>query len=324
VKLMDFGIAKSEVQAQLTRPGTTVGSLHYMSPEQMRGCAVDPRSDLYSVGILLYELLTGRRPFESNGVYSIVHLQLNTPPRPPVEVNSLISRPLNDLILLSLAKDPARRFQSAEAFAKALRALTAQPPQPRPVARPLAATPSTPGAHRHAAYPSPSPARAAVIFVGPASPPAAKLVPPLLPAPAPSFWNRVGWVGAGALAVIVVAGAAVELPLLLKAKASATTGEVSSIPPATSVSTPANAPDFAQAREQMQQLESRASAVRAKLARRSPTGGAPPGQAKQYTEMQSHLQIAEKDLKNRDVVAARTEMGKAQKDISALESNLSQ
>jgi len=74
----------------------------------------------------------------------------------------------------------------------------------------------------------------------------------------------------------------------------------------------------------MQQLESRASAVRAKLARRSPTGGAPPGQAKQYTEMQSHLQIAEKDLKNRDVVAARTEMGKAQKDISALESNLSQ
>jgi eukaryotic-like serine/threonine-protein kinase len=331
VKLMDFGIAKSEVQAQLTRPGTTVGSLHYMSPEQMRGSAVDSRSDLYSVGVLLYELLAGRRPFESNGMYSIVHLQLNMPPQPPIEINPLISRPLNDLILQSLAKDPAARFQSAEAFARALRALTAQPPQPKPLAPSQAIAPNPSGALRPVAYRPASPARAASVFVVPAPSPAPPAVRAAAPQPspqppgAPSFWSRLGWVGAGAFAVIVVAGAAVEIPLLLKTSAS-TTGDGSSVPSSTAVSTSVGAidPDFARAREQMQQLELRANAVDGKLIRQSTGGGARPDLDRQYTQMHSHLQAAENDLKNRDIVASRKEMGKAQKDLSALESNLSQ
>ncbi|WP_263382118.1 serine/threonine-protein kinase [Granulicella arctica] len=121
VKLMDFGIAKSKVETNLTRPGTTIGSLYYMSPEQVRGDAVDGRSDLYSVGIMLYELLAGRRPFEADTTFSILNQQLNTPPQPPIELNPSLPRALNDLILHALAKDPNDRYQTADNFRDALR-----------------------------------------------------------------------------------------------------------------------------------------------------------------------------------------------------------
>jgi hypothetical protein len=92
-----------------------------MSPEQARGgCSVDGRADIYSVGINMYELLAGRRPFEDESAYVILHDQLNTAPRPPIEFNPLLSRPLNDLILKTLEKDPAKRFQSVAAFSDAL------------------------------------------------------------------------------------------------------------------------------------------------------------------------------------------------------------
>jgi eukaryotic-like serine/threonine-protein kinase len=125
VKLTDFGIAKSRAKDELTRPGTTVGSLYYMSPEQARGgSAVDARADIYSVGINMYELLAGRRPFEDESAYVILHNQLNVAPRPPIEFNPLLSKPLNDLILKTLEKDPAKRFQSAAAVSDALREAT--------------------------------------------------------------------------------------------------------------------------------------------------------------------------------------------------------
>ncbi len=125
VKLTDFGIAKSKVEFELTRPGTTVGSLYYMSPEQAHGgCAVDGRSDIYSVGITMYELLAGRRPFEDESAYVILHNQLHVVPRPPIEFNPLLSKPLSDLILKCLEKDPARRFQNAAAVSDALRRVT--------------------------------------------------------------------------------------------------------------------------------------------------------------------------------------------------------
>jgi serine/threonine protein kinase len=121
VKLTDFGIAKSKAKDELTRPGTTVGSLYYMSPEQARGgSAVDARADIYSVGINMYELLAGRRPFEDESAYVILHDQLNVVPRPPIEFNPLLSKPLNDLILKTLEKDPAKRFQTAAAVSDAL------------------------------------------------------------------------------------------------------------------------------------------------------------------------------------------------------------
>ena len=77
VKLMDFGIAKSRTEQDLTRPGTTMGSLYYMSPEQVRGGTVDARSDIYSVGVMMYELLAGRRPFVADSAYEILNQQCN-------------------------------------------------------------------------------------------------------------------------------------------------------------------------------------------------------------------------------------------------------
>jgi eukaryotic-like serine/threonine-protein kinase len=123
--LTDFGIAKSRLEAELTRPGTTVGSLYYMSPEQARGgSAVDGRADIYSVGINMYELLAGRRPFEDDSAYVILNSQLNVVPLPPIEFNPLLSKPLNDLILKTLEKDPEKRFQSAAAVSDALHEAT--------------------------------------------------------------------------------------------------------------------------------------------------------------------------------------------------------
>jgi len=120
VKLMDFGIAKSNAEPLLTRPGTTMGSLAYMSPEQVRGDAVDGRSDIYSLGVVLYELTAGRCPFESDSTYQLMDAQLNTAPPPPIGFNRSIPAPLNDIILTALQKDPSHRFQNAEAFRKAL------------------------------------------------------------------------------------------------------------------------------------------------------------------------------------------------------------
>lgn len=127
VKLMDFGIAKSTFEPLLTRPGTTMGSMLYMSPEQVRGMTVDARSDIYSVGVLLYELTSGRRPFEADNTYAILEAQLNATPQTPVEVNPALPKPLSDIIMTALAKEPMQRFQTADAFRNALESIRERP-----------------------------------------------------------------------------------------------------------------------------------------------------------------------------------------------------
>ncbi|MGH9500606.1 MAG: serine/threonine protein kinase [Terriglobales bacterium] len=120
VKLMDFGIARSGDDSTLTMTGTTLGSLGYMSPEQVKGDPTDARSDLYSVGISLYEMVAGRRPFRESSDYSIMAAQVNQAPTPPIEIKPGLPPALNEIILLSIAKDPGGRFQSADAFKNAL------------------------------------------------------------------------------------------------------------------------------------------------------------------------------------------------------------
>ncbi len=120
IKLMDFGIARSGDERGLTMTGTTLGSIGYMSPEQVKGDPVDARSDLYSVGIVLYEFVTSRRPFLANSEYSIMAAHLNQVPTPPLELNPELPAALNEIILMAIAKDPAKRFQTADAFANAL------------------------------------------------------------------------------------------------------------------------------------------------------------------------------------------------------------
>src|SRR5580704_8736461 len=121
VKLMDFGIAKSTNDLQLTRPGTTMGSVYYMSPEQVRGGTVDARSDIYSFGVTLYEMLTGQRPFQADTSYSVLNAQLNQAPTPLIEINPAISLELNNIVLRAMAKLPEQRFQSADEFRTALK-----------------------------------------------------------------------------------------------------------------------------------------------------------------------------------------------------------
>jgi eukaryotic-like serine/threonine-protein kinase len=123
VKLMDFGIAKSATDLQLTRPGTTLGSVYYMSPEQVRGGTVDARSDIYSFGATLYEMLTGRRPFQAETAYSVLNAQLNEAPEPPSQVNPALSPELNNIVLRAMVKSPDGRFQTADEFRAALRNL---------------------------------------------------------------------------------------------------------------------------------------------------------------------------------------------------------
>ena len=123
VKLMDFGIARSGTDGSLTSTGTTLGSLNYMPPEQVRGEAADARSDLYSFGISLYELLTGKLPFQGDSQYSLMTAQLNQLPAPPISLRADVPPALNEIILMAMAKEPSDRFQSADAFCNALKSV---------------------------------------------------------------------------------------------------------------------------------------------------------------------------------------------------------
>jgi serine/threonine protein kinase len=120
IKLMDFGIAKSKSERRLTQTGTTMGSLFYMSAEQVQGNELDGRSDLYSVGVSLYELVTGTRPFQGKSDFDIMIAQLQQTPLPPIQVMPHLPKALNDIVMIALEKEPGKRFQNAEAFSAAL------------------------------------------------------------------------------------------------------------------------------------------------------------------------------------------------------------
>ncbi|HEV3481484.1 MAG TPA: protein kinase [Candidatus Acidoferrales bacterium] len=123
VKLMDFGIARPNDEAGMTSTGATLGSMNYMSPEQVRCEPVDQRSDLYSMGVSLYEMVTGKLPFRGHSNYSVMSAHLQEMPKPPIAVRPDLPKGLSDIILMAMAKDPRERFQSAEAFGAALRSV---------------------------------------------------------------------------------------------------------------------------------------------------------------------------------------------------------
>ena len=120
VKLMDFGLARSGNDAGLTLTGTTVGSLDFMSPEQVKSEPTDERSDLYSVGVSLYQTVTHQRMFRASSGYSIMEAHVKETPRPPIEIQPTVPKAVSDLIMMSVAKDPTQRFQTADAFRNAL------------------------------------------------------------------------------------------------------------------------------------------------------------------------------------------------------------
>jgi serine/threonine protein kinase len=245
--LTDFGIARIIGQkpgATITTQGV-VGTPSYMSPEQAQGHPLDARSDIYALGVALFEMATGRRPFHSDTPYSIAVMQVTTPPPAPRSFNPALSIAVEQVILRALRKKPDERYASATLLAEALkRALEpagssvhdTQPgiPRPRPVPAPAAAPPPAP-------MPQPQPQA-----VPP--PPRYPTTPPQQPARAPSsanmrparrararrqdggsLWMSAavgGLIGCGLLTIIVIIAA------ILISSVQAVSGAAPGLPPA--------------------------------------------------------------------------------------------
>lgn len=119
-KLLDFGLAFTGTDPNLTVQGNIIGSLHYMSPEQVRGEQADFRSDIYSTGMTLYELLTGKIPMEGATDYAIITAHLEKTPVAPAEINSSVPKRISDAVMRAIQKRPEGRFASAAAFSSEL------------------------------------------------------------------------------------------------------------------------------------------------------------------------------------------------------------
>ncbi len=122
VKLTDFGVAKATLRLSLTLPGTLHGKVYYMSPEQVSGEDCDPRSDIFSLGVVAYEMLAGRRPFEGTSEVAVIDQVRRCEPPPLSQVAPWVPGSLEALVSKALARDPAARYPTMEAFRQALSA----------------------------------------------------------------------------------------------------------------------------------------------------------------------------------------------------------
>lgn len=134
IKVMDFGIARTTGGSAMTQTGTIMGTAQYISPEQAQGRAADPRSDLYSLGVVLYEMLTGKVPFDGENPVSIAYKHVREDPLPPSMINPDISPGLEAVVMKALAKNPENRYQnSMEMYGDLERCLEGAPVYATPV-----------------------------------------------------------------------------------------------------------------------------------------------------------------------------------------------
>ena len=226
VKLMDFGIARPNNEVGMTLTGTTLGSLNYMSPEQVRGSEVDARSDVYSFGVSLYEMVTGQLPFQGNSNYSVMSAHIQQVPPPPISIRPDLPKGLNEIILMSMAKDPQDRFQTTEAFANALKAVVGGP----------TASATTPANARAvaSAIPSGAPAVARPASTAPTQPVtvAASATGGSI-SPAAARGHRGLYMALGGLLVVaILVAASLYVPHRIRTHASSPTSSAPSVQPA--------------------------------------------------------------------------------------------
>jgi len=137
VKITDFGIARI-ASSKFTHTGTVMGTPSYMSPEQVRGAAVDGRSDMFSLGVVLYEMLTGQKPFTGESITTIIFKIVSENPIPAKEINPSVGTKMNAVVMRALAKEPAERYQACREFAEAIQAAAAQTANLTPTVRRMA------------------------------------------------------------------------------------------------------------------------------------------------------------------------------------------
>src|SRR4051794_34092529 len=215
-KVAELGIARAGA-ADMTQTGSIMGTAQFLSPEQAQGHAVTARSDLCSIGIVLYELLTGRVPFEAETAVTIALKQVSEPPVPPSQINPAVTPELEAVVLRALEKDPANRFADADEFIAALEAAGSRIPSAAAIAAAEAAAAALPtaaavgaGAPRAPPPPPPPPPATGVFPVGaPYREPAGNGGPVVAPPPRRKRWP---WIAAGAALLI---GAVVAAALLL-------------------------------------------------------------------------------------------------------------
>ncbi len=127
IKVMDFGIARFSRDAAKTIADKAIGSVHYISPEQARGAISDQKSDIYSVGVMLFEMLTGKLPFESENLVSVAIMQMQKQATPPRQINPDIPEGLESIVIKAMQKDPDNRYQSAAQMLEDLEAFKNNP-----------------------------------------------------------------------------------------------------------------------------------------------------------------------------------------------------
>jgi serine/threonine-protein kinase len=204
-KVTDFGIARAGA-SDMTQTGSILGTAQYLSPEQAQGHAVGARSDLYSIGIILYELLTGRVPFQADSPITIALKQVSEAPIAPSQLNPSVTPELESVVLRALAKEPHDRFADADEFIAALDAAASRIPSPRAIAAAEAAAAALPGGGG-GMVPPPPPAAT------PPPPPAAANPPTgvlsgravreaVVVAPPPTGRKRWPWILLGALVLL--------------------------------------------------------------------------------------------------------------------------
>jgi serine/threonine-protein kinase len=231
-KVTDFGIARAGA-SDMTQTGSIMGTAQYLSPEQAQGHAVGARSDLYSIGIILYELLTGSVPFDAESAVTVALKQVSEAPVAPSRLNQRVTPELEAVVLRALEKEPERRFGDADEFIAALDAASSRIPSPAAIAAAEAAAASA------AAYrprrspppppPPPPPARGHDTGVLPVEPHQVAAVPPAPRIKPPRSSKHWPWFALGGLLLLALLVAIIMLVVPSKVPVPSVVGSTISV-----------------------------------------------------------------------------------------------